>query len=47
MPRHPGGTEVIEPYVGGDATEAFMEMHGSSFKAKKQLMKICIGPLAE
>lgn len=47
LPRHPGGPELIQPHIGTDGTTAFMEIHGSTTKAKRQLMKLCIGPLAE
>ncbi|ETN45580.1 uncharacterized protein HMPREF1541_09412, partial [Cyphellophora europaea CBS 101466] len=33
-PRHPGGAEIINEYLGGDATNAYNEVHGPSLAAK-------------
>lgn len=33
-PQHPGGAEIITEYLGGDATNAYNEVHGPSLAAK-------------
>lgn len=33
-PKHPGGREIIDEYLGGDASNAYNEVHGPSVAAK-------------
>ena len=45
--RHPGGSELIERHIGGDATEAFTKVHRKSKRAKKIVKRLTIGPLGD
>lgn len=44
---HPGGVELLEPYLGGDATQAFYdkETHEHSDSAVELVKKLKIGVL--
>lgn len=44
--QHPGGNDLLEPYIGDDITEAFDEV-GHSRNAHQMLRSLCIGVLAE
>lgn len=44
--QHPGGPELIEEYVGKDATSGFDDF-GHSSDAKKMLKKYLIGELED
>jgi L-lactate dehydrogenase (cytochrome) len=46
-PRHPGGAEIINEYLGGDSTNAYNEVHGPSVVTKSLDASKNKGPLDE